>query len=140
MHDNGRFLCQAVYDLFIYILCRMCINVLHSGEKWLHFVYSLCPLPSTTAKQWLDCDSGLLKCRYLILVQDGIIIEFYIQLYVYIVYWAVQMLVICSKHENNVLICFSSFCSACFFCNRQKCLNFSRKTHHSVNEDCTTNI
>lgn len=137
MEDFYVKLCMiCLYTYYVQCVLMFCIL----GKNGCTLFTHLCPLPSTTAKQWLDCDSGLLKCRYLILVQDGIIIEFYIQLYVYIVYWAVQMLVICSKHENNVLICFSSFCSACFFCNRQKCLNFSRKTHHSVNEDCTTNI
>lgn len=121
MEDFYVKLCMiCLYTYYVECVLMFCIL----GKNGCTLFTHLCPLPSTTAKQCLVCDSGLLKCRYLILVQDGIIIEFYIQLYVYIVYWAVPMLVICSKHENNVLICFSSLCSAWFFFKPSEVLEF----------------
>lgn len=56
----------------------------------------------------------------------------YIQLYMYIVYLAVPMLVICSKHENNVLIFFSFLCSACIFVSLCSVKKMFRRKHQSV--------
>lgn len=73
MEDFYVKLCMiCLYTYYVECVLMFCIL----GKNGCTLFTHLCPLPSTTAKQCLDCDSGLLKCRYLILVQDGIIIEF----------------------------------------------------------------